>query len=593
MGRGLEGLDAVDGGVLIGEGSSASRPRAQTLSLERGVNGDADPLVLGEEPSASRPRAQTISMERGINGDDDPIVGMRRVVMPMEVSKVVKRGTMTDEALHVEASKWQQWELGSEGRNPRVVKEEEEGGRPKFKICPRGIVHSFGVGRFLGWGAMGARGATGGVVVFWDNRVLELVGMEVGIFSILCRFKNCEDGFLWTFTGVYGPTMKRYRELFWEELGVIRGLWSDPWCIGGDFNVIFASPWGPFTWSGGLNGLSRSRLDSFMISEDWENHFSGAIQCSLPRLVSDHFPILLDGVGLEFDSIGVEETAMLEMFSVKEVSSALSELNGDKAPSPNGFSLAFWQFYWDFVKDEIMAIYGLRINLNKSEILLVGRVENAKLLAVELGCKVGSLPSTYLGLPLGALHKSVMVWDGVEKRMQKRLALWKRQFISKGRRITLIWSTLACMPTYLMSLLLRSLGLKEEGGVLAGLGGLWGGALEGNQCVGSGLLGFHGEEGGWTPRFLRPFNDWEVERFLLTIQGKRLNANVEDRMVWKETKNEIFTVKSLYNSLDHSCVVPFPWSIIWSPYVPTKVGFFAWEASWGKVLTQDQLKRRG
>ena len=72
------------------------------------------------------------------------------------------------------------------------------------------------------------------------------------------------------------------------------------------------------------------------------------------------------------------------------------------------------------------AIYGLRINLNKSEILLVGRVENAKLLAVELGCKVGSLPSTYLGLPLGALHKSVMVWDGVEKRMQKRLALWKR-----------------------------------------------------------------------------------------------------------------------------------------------------------------------
>ena len=121
MGRGLEGLDAVDGGVLIGEGSSASRPRAQTLSLERGVNGDADPLVLGEEPSASRPRAQTISMERGINGDDDPIVGMRRVVMPMEVSKVVKRGTMTDEALHVEASKYVEnsllsvwgWELSS------------------------------------------------------------------------------------------------------------------------------------------------------------------------------------------------------------------------------------------------------------------------------------------------------------------------------------------------------------------------------------------------------------------------------------------------------------------------------------------------
>ena len=79
-----------------------------------------------------------------------------------------------------------------------------------------------------------------------------------------------------------------------------------------------------------------------------------------------------------------------------------------------------------------------------------------------------------------------------------------------------------------------------------------------------------------------------MERFLSTIQGKRLNDDVEDRMVWKGTKNEIFTVKFLHNSLDHSCAVPFPWSIIWSPDVPTKVGFFVWEASWGKVLTQEE-----
>ena len=133
---------------------------------------------------------------------------------------------------------------------------------------------------------------------------------------------------MWFFTGVYGPTMKRYREPFWEELGAIRGLWSDPWCIGGDFNVIrfpsersrvgrLSGPMrrfsevldelalrdmplqgGPYTWSGGLNGQSWSRLDRFLISEDWENHFSGVSQCTLPRPVSDHSPILLDGGGV-------------------------------------------------------------------------------------------------------------------------------------------------------------------------------------------------------------------------------------------------------------------------------------------------------
>ena len=43
-------------------------------------------------------------------------------------------------------------------------------------------------------------------------------------------------------------------------------------------------------------------------------------------------------------------------------------------------------------------ISGLSINLNKSELLPVGRVESVEVLAAELGCKVGSLPSTYLGL---------------------------------------------------------------------------------------------------------------------------------------------------------------------------------------------------
>ena len=40
------------------------------------------------------------------------------------------------------------------------------------------------------------------------------------------------------FIGVYGPMLNEEKENVWNELGAIRGLWNDPWCVGKDFNVI-------------------------------------------------------------------------------------------------------------------------------------------------------------------------------------------------------------------------------------------------------------------------------------------------------------------------------------------------------------------
>ena len=126
-------------------------------------------------------------------------------------------------------------------------------------------------------------------------------------------------------------------------------------------------------------------------------------------------------------------------------------------------------------------IAGLRINMDKREILPVGSVENLEELALELGCKVGKLSSLHLGLPLGAPHKSMAVWDGVEERLRRRLALWKMQCISKRGRLTLIRSTLSSMPIYYMSILHmpRSVRLRLEQiqrDFLWG-GGLWRGRL--------------------------------------------------------------------------------------------------------------------
>lgn len=92
-------------------------------------------------------------------------------------------------------------------------------------------MRSLGIGRFLDWGTLDAHGSAGGLLICWDKRTLEVIEMEVGNFSISCRLRNVEDGLVWMFIE---------REWMWEEIGAIRGIWDDPWCLGGDFNVILS-----------------------------------------------------------------------------------------------------------------------------------------------------------------------------------------------------------------------------------------------------------------------------------------------------------------------------------------------------------------
>ena len=56
---------------------------------------------------------------------------------------------------------------------------------------------------------------------------------------------------------------------------------------------------GPFTWRGGLNNQAQSRLDLFLVTDNGDNLFNGAVQGILPRPVPNHFPVLLEGGGLK------------------------------------------------------------------------------------------------------------------------------------------------------------------------------------------------------------------------------------------------------------------------------------------------------
>ncbi|KAL6327158.1 hypothetical protein AAG906_015197 [Vitis piasezkii] len=107
-----------------------------------------------------------------------------------------------------------------------------------------------------------------------------------------------------------------------------------------------------------------------------------------------------------------------------------------------------------FADDTIVfSASGLRINLAKSEIIPIGEVEEVEELAMELRCRVGSLPSSYLGLPLGAHHKALSVWDGVEESIRKlallnkallgheKENLWKKVISVKYGQEGLGWKT--------------------------------------------------------------------------------------------------------------------------------------------------------
>ena len=101
-------------------------------------------------------------------------------------------------------------------------------------------------------------------------------------------------------------------------------------------------------------------------------------------------------------------------------------------------------------------------------------------------------------------------------------------------------------------------------------------------------------DGGWSPRFSRPFNDWEmreVVNFMKMIHPQKVVANREDKMVLKGGTLSVYSVKLLYEVLNRTEAetTPFPALSVWNTLVPLKVGFFAWEASWGKVMTLDQL----
>ena len=102
--------------------------------------------------------------------------------------------------------------------------------------------------------------------------------------------------------------------------------------------------------------MDRIKINRIWLSEEQE--VRTGIADAFKQLLTEDSEWKADIGGLNLNQISQQEAEILEFpFSEDEVHSALMDMNGDKAPSPDGFTVAFWQCCWEFMKDEVLEMF--------------------------------------------------------------------------------------------------------------------------------------------------------------------------------------------------------------------------------------------
>ena len=93
---------------------------------------------------------------------------------------------------------------------------------------------------------------------------------------------------------------------------------------------------------------------------------------------------------------------------------------------------------------------GLRVNYRKSCLVPLNlSAEKAQQLAGVFGCKLESLPFTYLGLPMGTTKPRVEHFGFIMNKVERRLTVTSN-LLSHAGRLQLVNSVISSLPTYAM-----------------------------------------------------------------------------------------------------------------------------------------------
>jgi hypothetical protein len=105
------------------------------------------------------------------------------------------------------------------------------------------------------------------------------------------------------------------------------------------------------------------------------------------------------------------------------------------------------------------AISGLKVYMDKSGLIISRESESlAQQLSDVLGCKKGTFPIIYLGLPLSDKRLSKVTYLPLLQKSSARLSGWAAKKLLMAARIVLINAVLSALPTYFMSIFSLQLG---------------------------------------------------------------------------------------------------------------------------------------
>ena len=105
----------------------------------------------------------------------------------------------------------------------------------------------------------------------------------------------------------------------------------------------------------------------------------------------------------------------------------------------------------------------------------------------------------------------------------------------------------------------------------------------------------------WAPVFVRDRFIDTLLRFFDKLNEANLGDSTSGKVRWDLNSKGCFTVRSHYlnlHDLNYSssetlCERGFPCKLIWRSLAPVKVSFFVWEASHWKILTCENLQKKG